>query len=79
MRVAASDGGDRPEEAQGATTVRALLERLDLLKYADLLIDEGFDSLAALRALTLEDLLAMGLKRGHARLLLQQTQSAQMI
>lgn len=56
--------------------VRALLRSLELEGFADLLVAEGFDSLHCLRSLQLEDLLAMGFKRGHARTLLTTLQAA---
>ena len=39
-------------------------------RYADKLIEEGFDSLISVRLLTKEDLLMLGVKNGHVRTLL---------
>lgn len=58
-----------------AETVRTLLESLEMGKYSDLLIEEGFDSLLALKALTIDDLIYMGFKRGHARVVFQKVQT----
>lgn len=54
-----------------ATNVRHLLEQYNLSRYADLLIDNGFDSLWALKALDNEILDTMQItKAGHKVLLL---------
>ena len=50
--------------------VERLLEELGLLRYAEVLEEEGYDSLAAVETLTSEDLKEMGLKKGHRKVLL---------
>lgn len=54
--------------------VRELLESIALTSFVDLLVNEGFDSLRCLESLQLDDLLALGMKRGHARTLLTEIQ-----
>jgi len=51
--------------------VRALLAHLNLSVYENKLEDEGYDSIRALRAGTRADFEDIGLKRGHAGLLVQ--------
>ena len=46
------------------------LQDLDLGKYHESLVDEGFDSMERCANAEFEDLLAVGMKRGHARQLL---------
>ena len=46
------------------------LQDLDLGKYHENLVDEGFDSMERCANADLEDFLAVGMKRGHAKQLL---------
>ncbi|KAI4845647.1 hypothetical protein E4T44_04405 [Aureobasidium sp. EXF-8845] len=48
-------------------TLRLLLERLDLARYHDALVDEGFDTWETLMDITESDLKALGVKLGHRR------------
>ena len=48
----------------------ALLKSLRLERYYDTLVNEGYDDLAFLSEATLDDLLEMGMKKGHARAML---------
>ncbi|KAL1921226.1 uncharacterized protein VTP21DRAFT_10942 [Calcarisporiella thermophila] len=49
--------------------VRNFLSRVGILEYIDKFLEEGFDQLKALFDVTEEDLIAIGVKRGHRRLL----------
>ena len=50
--------------------VAKILRELELEVYAPALVDEGFETFADLQQISLEDCLAVGMKRGHARRLL---------
>ncbi|KAG9656471.1 hypothetical protein KCV03_g9981, partial [Aureobasidium melanogenum] len=49
------------------TTLKLLLERLDLTRYHDAFVDEGFDTWETLMDITESDLEALGVKLGHRR------------
>ena len=56
--------------ASPVDSVAALLKSLRLERYYDTLVNEGYDDLAFLSEATLDDLLEMGMKKGHARAML---------
>ncbi|KAI5195531.1 hypothetical protein E4T42_07206 [Aureobasidium subglaciale] len=49
------------------TTLKDFLERLDLSRYHDALVEEGFDTWETLMDITESDLEALGVKLGHRR------------
>ncbi|KAI4848036.1 hypothetical protein E4T44_04170 [Aureobasidium sp. EXF-8845] len=49
------------------TTLKSLLKRLDLSRYHDAFVDEGFDTWETLMDITESDLEALGVKLGHRR------------
>ncbi|KAI8139638.1 high mobility group box domain-containing protein [Fennellomyces sp. T-0311] len=49
--------------------VKDFFQRCGLLQYLHIFISEGFESLSALYEITEEDMVAMGVKRGHRRLI----------
>ncbi|KAL1924862.1 uncharacterized protein VTP21DRAFT_4516 [Calcarisporiella thermophila] len=53
----------------GEEQVREFLTRLKLSQYVDKFLEEGFDRLLSLFEVTEADLIVMGVKRGHRRLL----------
>jgi len=57
------------EEEDEIAEVCAWLEKIKMHRYKDLFIEEGFDCFAALEHITAEDLMTMGVKRGHSRLI----------
>jgi len=48
---------------------------VDMSEYADALVEEGFDSLKALKTITNEDLKELGVKKGHRRIILAEVES----
>ncbi|KAI9496737.1 hypothetical protein BDB00DRAFT_105911 [Zychaea mexicana] len=52
---------------QGHQEVKAFFDHCRLLQYLDTFIEEGFESLPSLFEVTEEDMIAMGVKRGHRR------------
>ena len=65
--MAAQGGDGSGGDAEGAAEVEAVLAALGLAQYASALVAEGFDTRARLEAATMDDLVAAGVKRGHAR------------
>jgi len=61
------------EEEEGAAVIKWLTS-IKMSRYKDLFIEEGFDSLDTLKHITAEDLMSMGVKRGHSRLISAQVQ-----
>ncbi|KAI4757875.1 hypothetical protein E4T52_10027 [Aureobasidium sp. EXF-3400] len=49
------------------TTLKSLLERLDLARYHDAFVEEGFDTWETLMDITESDLETLGVKLGHRR------------
>ncbi|KAI9254422.1 hypothetical protein EDC94DRAFT_618785 [Helicostylum pulchrum] len=49
--------------------VTGFLKELNLQQYVAAFIDEGFESLSAIREITEEDLIALNVKRGHRRVI----------
>ncbi|KAI4750045.1 hypothetical protein E4T51_16593 [Aureobasidium sp. EXF-12344] len=49
------------------TTLKALLERLELSRYYDVFVDEGFDTWETLMDITEADLETLGVRLGHRR------------
>ncbi|KAI9244361.1 hypothetical protein BDA99DRAFT_529144 [Phascolomyces articulosus] len=54
---------------QGHQEVKNFFQQCRLLQYLEVFINEGFESLPALFEVTEEDMIAMGVKRGHRRLI----------
>ena len=59
-------------ETKEDNDVKKLLRDLDLVEYFQKFMDEGYDKLDDLLHIVLEDLIAIGLKRGHARRVLRE-------
>ena len=60
-----------PPEVSGDVEFTIFLKSAGLVSYAQQLVEDGYDSLAALQVVTDEDLIGLGMKRGHRRLLLR--------
>ena len=62
-------------ETKEDNDVKKLLRDLNLVEYFQKFMDEGYDTLDRLANIVLEDLLEIGLLRGHARQFLREIQS----
>ncbi|KAL1914573.1 uncharacterized protein VTP21DRAFT_8198 [Calcarisporiella thermophila] len=58
-----------PEAKNGSQEVYDFLSRLNLERYYEQFIEEGFDQMRSLNEVTEADLIALGVKRGHRRLI----------
>ena len=60
-----------PAAPEAKQSVLPLLESLRLAKYYPKLVEEGYEDMLYLAEVTLQDLRAMGMKKGHAKTLLR--------
>ena len=62
-------------ETKEDNDVKKLLRDLDLVEYFQKFMDEGYDTLDRLANIVLEDLMDIGLKKGHARQFLRKIEN----
>lgn len=77
-KVYGSDAGSANDVNDGEDELRRALAAEGLSGIADRLIDEGFDTLDRIRKANIDDLIASGIKRGHARSLLSMSRSTRL-